>query len=72
MLMRPGNRGVLILPGPLQALLGAFVFAVTVPGVTYMFVLSRWPTTTYLLIGAGVFVAYLAAFPLGLIKPYKR
>jgi len=72
MLMRPGNRGVLILPGVLQALLGAFVFGVTVPAVAYMFVQSRWSTTTYLLIGAVVFVAYLAAFPLGLIKPYKR
>jgi len=56
----------------LQALLGAFVFGVTVPAVAYMFVQSRWSTTTYLLIGAVVFVAYLAAFPLGLIKPYKR
>jgi hypothetical protein len=72
MLMRPGNRGVLVLPGALQALVGAIVLGITVPGVAYMFMGSRWPTTTYLLIGAGVFVAYLAAFPLGLIKPYKR
>jgi hypothetical protein len=69
--MRPGNRGVLILPAPLQALVGAFTFGFMVPVVAYMFMNNRWPTTTYLYIGAGVSVAYLAAFAVGLIKPYK-
>jgi hypothetical protein len=70
-LMRPGNRGVLILPGPLQALVGAIALAFTVPAVAYMFMQSRWPTITFLYIGIGVFVVYLAAFAVGLIKPYK-
>lgn len=70
--MRPDNRGVLILPAPLQILLGATVFAVTVPGVADIIMGPRWPITAYLLFGAGVFVAYLAAFVLGWIKPYAR
>ncbi len=47
------------------------VFGFTVPVVAYMFMNTRWATTTYLFIGAGVFVAYLGAFAPGLIKPYK-
>jgi hypothetical protein len=69
-LSRPRPRGVLILPGPLQALVGATVFAITVPSVIYVF-WSRWPITTYFLVGAGIFVFYIASFALGLVKPYK-
>ncbi len=69
-LSRPQPRRVLILPGPLQALLGGICLAVTVPMVIYVF-WSRWPITTYFLVGAGIFVVYVASFALGLLKPYK-
>ena len=65
------RRSVLVLSPPLQALVGASMFAVTVPMVIYIF-WSHWPLTTYALIGAGIFVVYVAAFALGLMKPYRR
>ncbi len=69
-LSRPQPRRVLILPGPLQALVGGFVFAITVPGVIYVF-WSQWPITTYFFVGSAIFVVYIASFALGLVKPYK-
>jgi hypothetical protein len=65
------NRRVLIMPAPLQALVGAVVFAITLPMMVYV-IWSRWPTTAYWLVGAGIFVVYLLAFALGLLKPYRR
>jgi hypothetical protein len=64
-------RGVLILPAPLQFLMGTAFCSGTGTMIVY-FIRPNMPTTTYLAWAAGIGVAYLLSVAFGFTKAYKR
>jgi hypothetical protein len=64
-----GSRMVLVLPPYLQALVGALFFSVCGTMIAYV---VRPDLITDLEWAVGIFLAYLALFVSGVLKPYKR
>jgi len=64
-----GSRSVLVLSPNVGALVGALFFSVSGAMIAYIF---RPDLITGLEWGVGIFLAYLALFKLGVLKPYKR
>lgn len=64
-----GSRMVLVLPPNLQVLVGALFFSVCGIMIAYAF---RPDLITDLEWGVGIFLAYVALYKLGVLKPYKR
>jgi hypothetical protein len=64
-----GSRMVLVLSPNRQALVGALFFSVCGAMIAYAF---RHDLITDLEWAVGIFLAYLALYKLGVLKPYKR
>jgi hypothetical protein len=64
-----GSRMVLVLSPNRQALVGALFFSVCATMIAYA---VRPDLMTDLEWGVGIFLAYLALYKLGVLKPYKR
>jgi hypothetical protein len=64
-------RGVLILPAPLQILVGTVFLSGTGTMIVYA-IRPNLPASTYVMWAAGIGVVYLLSVAFGFTKPYKR